>query len=182
VGLRILLVDDEPLILRSMAQVLRLEGYEAIAASTPAEALALATASLATASAEPMPWFDLLITDILMPKMSGHVLAREVRLLVPSLVTLFISGSPVEPSDSSEYRQPTDAVLLKPFGLADLLGEVCRLIGPGNRSAGLDSAGLDSRGLDSAGLDSAGLDSAGLDSRGLAPPAPPSSQQNFRSR
>lgn len=133
VGMTVLLVDDEPLILRSMAQALRGEGYEALAASTAREALALAQPSKAGAQ---RPRVDLLITDILMPTMSGHALVREMRKSRPDLTVLFISGSPVEPAESGA-QSSGDAVLLKPFGLADLLGEVRKLIGPPTAPAAL---------------------------------------------
>ena len=133
--MRILIVDDEPLILCGMAQALRGEGYETLAAASPAEALALvssAVVSSAVAEGRPTTCFDLLITDVHMPKMSGHALAKELRQRRATRVTLFISGSPVEPSELGEHGPSADSILLKPFGLTKLLGAVCDLIGPGS--------------------------------------------------
>jgi len=136
VGAKILIVDDEPLILCGMAQALRGEGYETLAASSAAEALALVSSAIvssAVAEGGLAARFDLLITDVHMPKMSGHALAKELRQQRPTLVTLFISGSPVEPSVVGEVGPSADSILLKPFGLTKLLDAVCDLIGPAGR-------------------------------------------------
>ena len=73
-GLSILVVDDNPLSIRTMAEHITAWGASAATARTSAQALDL----LAQAQAGDEP-FDILITDLAMPDMDGFALAREVR-------------------------------------------------------------------------------------------------------
>jgi|CZKL01.1.fsa_nt_gi CheY-like chemotaxis protein len=79
---RILLVDDEPNILDSMAMVLRSTGYDVTTAKHGTEALR---------KLELGPP-DLLISDLNMPEMSGFELLSQVRLRYPTVQLLAISG------------------------------------------------------------------------------------------
>ncbi|MCB0153368.1 MAG: response regulator, partial [Anaerolineae bacterium] len=80
----ILLVEDDAQ-LRSLIQAtLEERGYTLLAATHGDEALALA-------HAHPEP-IDLLLTDVVMPKMSGRVLAAHLTVRQPGLKVLYISG------------------------------------------------------------------------------------------
>lgn len=80
---RVLLVDDEDLVRLSTADMLSDLGYEVVEASSGAQAL-----QLVAEGADP----QLLITDHLMPGMSGDELARHIRMQTPDLPVLIISG------------------------------------------------------------------------------------------
>ena len=80
----ILLVEDEASLLKVVTRVLEGRGYEVLAAGGPAVAL-----ELARTYGERL---NLLITDVVMPEMNGAQLAREIRLLLPDLPCLFMSG------------------------------------------------------------------------------------------
>jgi PAS domain S-box-containing protein len=80
----ILLVEDEPSILRMTRMMLERTGYKVLAASTPGEAIALAR--------EHAGEIHLLITDVVMPEMNGRDLAKNVLSLHPNLKRLFMSG------------------------------------------------------------------------------------------
>lgn len=82
-GERILLVEDEKQLLSLMRRVLSDLGYVVSTAENGEEAVALLT------TANP---FDLLITDVVMPKMGGFELAAQVRARFPELPILFMSG------------------------------------------------------------------------------------------
>jgi PAS domain S-box-containing protein len=83
-GGRILLVDDDPQLRTSTARMLELHGYEVAQATDGADALT--TLRRAPSS------FDLLITDVVMPVMSGSELGRMATLEFPTLKVLYTSG------------------------------------------------------------------------------------------
>jgi len=79
----ILLVEDEAPVRRATAEFLRLQGYNVIEAPDGLDALALAQ--------ERSP-IHLVVTDVVMPRMSGGTLAKEVARLRPDTQFLFVSG------------------------------------------------------------------------------------------
>lgn len=80
----ILIVEDEPAMLRMATQLLERLGYRVLAASTPGEALRTAGAHVGA--------IDLLVTDVVMPEMNGRQLANALITLLPGLRCLFMSG------------------------------------------------------------------------------------------
>jgi DNA-binding NtrC family response regulator len=79
---RLLLADDDPLIVGSLGEVLRREGYEILTAGTGLEALRILRDEE----------IDLIITDINMPEMDGIHLLREVRSRNPDTMVILITG------------------------------------------------------------------------------------------
>src|SRR5712691_5701042 len=71
---RVLIVDDEESVRTFAERVLRLAGYETAVAADGPEALRIA---------KDQGPFDLLLTDVVMPQMSGDELARRMRLAEP---------------------------------------------------------------------------------------------------
>ena len=110
-----LLVDDEELVRISTADMLTDLGYAVVEASSGEEALALFEQGL-----EP----DLLVTDHLMPGMTGAELAREVRSRQPKLPVLLVSGYA-----EAEGVAPDLPRLSKPFRQADLAERVAAIAG-----------------------------------------------------
>jgi signal transduction histidine kinase/CheY-like chemotaxis protein len=80
----VLLVEDEPAILKIATTILKLEGYTVVAAGTPGEAIYLAK--------EHAGDIHLLLTDVVMPEMNGRDLAKNILSLYPQLKLLFMSG------------------------------------------------------------------------------------------
>ena len=80
----ILLVEDEPSILKMTAMILERLGYWVVAARTPGEAIRLAQ--------EHVGEIHLLLTDVIMPEMNGRDLAKRILSIYPSLKRLFMSG------------------------------------------------------------------------------------------
>jgi two-component system, cell cycle sensor histidine kinase and response regulator CckA len=80
----ILLVEDDPTILKMTAMILQRQGYTVLAASSPGEAIDLAR--------EYAGEIQLLMTDVVMPEMNGRDLARNLLSLYPQLKRLFMSG------------------------------------------------------------------------------------------
>ncbi|HEY0411743.1 MAG TPA: PAS domain S-box protein [Allosphingosinicella sp.] len=109
---RVLLVDDEPLVRASTADMLAELGYEVIEAESGAEALDLVRARAP----------DLVITDHLMPGLSGTELARLLAVEAPDLPVLIVSGY------ANLEGLPSDLPrLTKPFRQADLAACVANL-------------------------------------------------------
>ena len=80
----ILIVEDEPAILRMTTMMLERLGYTVVAARTPGEAVRLAH--------EYTGMIDLLLTDVVMPEMNGRDLAKSILSFYPNLKRLFMSG------------------------------------------------------------------------------------------
>jgi signal transduction histidine kinase/ActR/RegA family two-component response regulator len=113
----ILLVEDDEQVRAVAGAVLRQSGYTVLEASNGEQALArLASDSTA---------IQLLVTDVVMPVMGGCELVRRLRLAVPTLKVLLISG--YEGSDAAEAcaATPGTLVLSKPFS-AGALGQTVR--------------------------------------------------------
>src|SRR6202008_5050465 len=80
----ILLVEDEHAVREATAEFLRLQGYDVLEAKDGIDALSLARQQKAP--------LHLVITDVVMPNMSGGELARELGRLRPDTKFLFVSG------------------------------------------------------------------------------------------
>ncbi len=110
-AMRLLVVEDEDGVRRVVERILTRHGHEVLTAAHPDDAIAIA--------AEGTP-IDMLITDVVMPGMSGPQLAARLTELQPGLPVLFISGYTDSPGEL-----PAGASLLrKPFTNAALLREV----------------------------------------------------------
>ncbi|MBB2163195.1 response regulator [Gluconacetobacter sp. 1b LMG 1731] len=116
-GLRVLVVDDEDTVRTVTAGFLRGMGHEAIEAPGGDEALARIGAM---APHQP----DLVVLDVMMPKMGGEEAARRIGALCPDTRILFLTGY----ADNAVL--PEDALVLrKPFTQAELSGHVARAMG-----------------------------------------------------
>ncbi|MEY4548866.1 MAG: hypothetical protein RL685_5061 [Pseudomonadota bacterium] len=105
---RVLVVDDEEQVRRLTARLLRRKGYEVLEADHPQAALRqLAEGTLP---------IDLLLTDVVMPEMSGVQLAAAARSQLPGLAVLFMSGYEPGLLNDIDARE----VLQKPFTPAQL--------------------------------------------------------------
>jgi CheY-like chemotaxis protein len=112
----VLLVEDEPAQLRLFADSLRREGYVVRESRNGMEALDLVGT---------MEKLDLLVTDIVMPRMKGFELAHRLRALFPALPILFISGHPM-----TEELDPNEYPMEKPFAREEFVKRVAELVKP----------------------------------------------------
>ncbi|PKN57537.1 MAG: hypothetical protein CVU56_10400 [Deltaproteobacteria bacterium HGW-Deltaproteobacteria-14] len=112
----ILLVEDEPGILRLTTRILTTYGYTVVAASRPREAIRLAQ--------ERAGAIDLLVTDVVMPEMNGRDLADHLLALFPSLKRLFISGYTANVIVHHGVLDEGVSFLQKPFSVEELTGAV----------------------------------------------------------
>lgn len=111
-----LLVDDEELVRMSTADMLNDLGFHVVEVTSAEEALRLLEAG---------DFPNLLITDHLMPGMTGADLAHEARLLRPGLPVLIVSGYA-----EVEGIAPDLPRLTKPFRNADLASSIAKLLPP----------------------------------------------------
>ena len=112
----VLLVEDEPVVRDLAAYVLRRQGYVVLEAANGGEALNLAQKH-GTA-------IDLLLTDIVMPHMSGKELAARLGTLYPNLRILFTSGYTDEAIDHHGVLISDVDFIQKPFSPATLANRV----------------------------------------------------------
>ena len=119
-GGTILVVEDEPALLEVASRILRRNGYSVLAAASGEDALALAADQD----------FDLLLTDSVMPQMSGRVLADHLAGLRPGLPVLFMSGYSEGILGPGRVLNDGVALLQKPFDEPTLLGRVRDILAP----------------------------------------------------
>jgi CheY-like chemotaxis protein len=114
----ILVVDDDPIVLRVVSRLLTDNGYRVLTAPDGQAALELLQG--------PPPLPDLLLTDVRMPHMGGAELGRRVDTTRPEIPVLYMTGFTVE----VEWELPEDIrstrLILKPFQGAALLALVAR--------------------------------------------------------
>jgi len=112
----ILLVEDEPTILRMTRMMLKRKGYTVIPAATPAEAIE-------KAKNHPDP-IHMLMTDVVMPEMNGRDLAEQIILQYPEIRLLFMSGYTSNVIAHHGVLDEGVAFIQKPFSMADMTAKV----------------------------------------------------------
>jgi PAS domain S-box-containing protein len=117
---RVLLVEDQQDVTLLVAGQLASLGYNVVAASDGAEAFRLATASPRA--------FDLLITDMIMPKMGGQDLAEKIRRICPAIKVVQMSGYNDTAQPPFVGERPNLLYLQKPFTLKALAAVVRRAL------------------------------------------------------
>ena len=116
----ILVVEDQPALLNLLGDSLRMDGYQVFEASRPTEAI-----QHGLQHAEPI---SLLVTDVVMPEMSGPDLARNLATRYPEMRVLYISGHPTDLVRSMGALDGRASFLAKPFSLIKLSEAVNRAL------------------------------------------------------
>jgi len=112
----ILLTEDDDAVRELARDVLEADGYTVLATSRGADALRVAE--------EPGRVIELLVTDVVMPEMSGAELARRLAAVRPSLPVLFMSGYTDDVVARQGILESGIPLLNKPFYPRDLLQKV----------------------------------------------------------
>ena len=116
----ILIVDDEPSVLRFMAAIVQTAGYEVLQADGGDEALAICESH--------EHCIDLMISDIAMPRMNGRALAQCMNNRHPDVSIVFVSGYPesrvVVAGLTARGFENGFTYLQKPFSVQELLNTV----------------------------------------------------------
>lgn len=109
----VLVVDDEPLVLRLCCSILSRQGYEVLGAGGSDEALRICE--------ESDRQLHLLLSDIIMPKLRGTDLAERVSTICPGIRVLYMSGFDGREIPEYDVLRRSSKLLPKPFTPRELL-------------------------------------------------------------
>jgi DNA-binding response OmpR family regulator len=115
---KILLAEDDANIRLGLVATLESDGYAVVAASDGAQALKLF----------PQEKFDLVLLDIMMPKVSGYDVCRELRARGTRVPVLFLTAKGEEIDKVVGLKLGADDYVTKPFGVHELLARVEALL------------------------------------------------------
>lgn len=115
-GERILIVDDEQALLDVAGEILRPAGYDVVKANSGEEALDILKQETVT--------FDLLLTDVVMPKMGGYQLISKVKKLYPNIKLQVASGYTDNRTEEDFDSSLHENRLSKPYSRGELLKKV----------------------------------------------------------
>jgi DNA-binding response OmpR family regulator len=111
---RILIVDDEPAIVRGLEDNLRFEGYQTLTATSGQEGLARALGEAP----------DLVLLDVMMPTVSGWDVCRELRQRGVDVPVIMLTARGEEVDRVRGLELGADDYVTKPFSLRELLARV----------------------------------------------------------
>ncbi len=115
---RILIIEDDPSILRGLQLNLGMEGYVVRSAADGETGLMLAR------SEKP----DLVLVDVMLPRLGGLEVVREIRKDDPELPVLILSAKGQETDKVAGLQLGADDYMVKPFGLKELLARIDALL------------------------------------------------------
>ncbi|MCA9795312.1 MAG: response regulator [Candidatus Eremiobacteraeota bacterium] len=115
-SVRLLLVDDEQMVLTTVARMLASRGYEVCTATSGGQALALAS--------DPKEEFDLVLADLTMPDMDGIELFERLEAVRPALPKLLSSGYPPTQAQMDKIQ----GFLQKPYRTQELFAAVAEAL------------------------------------------------------
>ncbi len=107
---RVLLIDDEPFVRETLEEILRLQQHDVVVADDGISGLARFREGA----------FDLVMTDLAMPGMSGWQVAQAVKAARPQVPVVLVTGWGVEVQADDLKKHGVDRVLTKPFRFDDV--------------------------------------------------------------
>ncbi|MBW1673656.1 MAG: response regulator [Deltaproteobacteria bacterium] len=116
--MKILVIDDEPVILNSCRKVLEQDGFDVYLVPSADEAL----------KAMKKEVFDLLLVDVKMPKHDGIYLMQKVKEKWPDVPIIVMSGYPTPDTITDGAKMGADAFIAKPFTPDELLETIRQVI------------------------------------------------------
>jgi len=128
-GVRILVVDDEPVVHDSLRRVLSRRGYRVDAVLSARDGLELLRGAR----------FDLVITDLMMPEMNGIELLQALRREARRVPVIMLTGYPTIRTAVQAMRLGASDYLSKPFTRTELLGPVLRALRTEGPDPGADA-------------------------------------------
>lgn len=117
-GARLLVVDDEPVILELLAGALRFAGFDVLTASTGAEALR------AAAAGRP----DLILLDVMMPGCDGFEVIRRIHDGGPRIPVIFLTARDTPRDRVAGLSLGGDDYITKPFSLDEVLARISAVL------------------------------------------------------
>lgn len=116
----ILLIEDEPDVRELVVEVLEGWGHTVLVAMSGEQAIEIATASRAE--------IEVVISDIVLPSMSGPAAVQQIRRIIPGVPVLYVSGYSEEQISPAELRAPGTGFLAKPFKPSELASAVRKVL------------------------------------------------------
>lgn len=110
---RLLLVDDEPLVLDMFETILKTSGYDVFTAKNSHEAINLLKSNE----------FEVLVTDVLLEDLDGFEIHSRAKRIYPLISTILITGAP-NPIDSQRASSMGIPYLSKPVGFENLTSTI----------------------------------------------------------
>ncbi len=117
-GARLLVVDDEPVILELLAGALRFAGFDVLTAATGAEALR------AAAAGQP----DLILLDVMMPGCDGFEVIRRIHDSGPRIPVIFLTARDTPRDRVAGLSLGGDDYITKPFSLDEVLARISAVL------------------------------------------------------
>jgi PAS domain S-box-containing protein len=124
--LRILLVDDDPLVIKAMRDILRADGHAVTTADGGQEGIDTFLAAQAPGQAP----FAVVITDLGMPYVDGRKVAAAIKTASPSTPVILLTGWGQRLEAEGDTPQSVDHILGKPPKISDLRSVIARLVPP----------------------------------------------------
>lgn len=117
---KILVVDDEPSIVRPLTFILKKKGYEVLTASNGEEGLHVARAE------KP----DLIFLDVMMPKKNGYEVCQELKedSEFKDIYIIILTARGVEPSEEEKKRIGANEFMSKPFSPIKVVEKVGKIL------------------------------------------------------
>jgi CheY-like chemotaxis protein len=116
-SLRCLVVDDEPPVRAVIGDILESAGHAVVTLGDGGEAIARFQAER----------FDLVVTDLAMPRVSGWQVARAIKQTAPQVPVFLVTGFGVELSPEERRAHGVDLVLVKPLQIQEILDAVAEV-------------------------------------------------------
>ena len=120
----VLLVDDDARVRQWIHEELERLGYNLLEAADGADALVIAELHRGP--------IDIMVTDVVMPRVDGPGLVKALLELRPDLKVLYISGYPEAFLRQSTSLPSEDNYLQKPFDMSTLIARITELLDPGD--------------------------------------------------
>lgn len=108
--MRIMIVDDEIIVAKMLAECVSRQGHQAIAAASGSEALSVLRQNA----------LDAVFLDIVMPRMNGIEVLRRIRKTHPALPVVIVTGNASAEEIKEVRRMGVTDIVEKPFGLRNL--------------------------------------------------------------
>ena len=116
--MKILVIDDEPVVLNSCRKVLEEDGFDVYLVPSADEAL----------KAMKKEGYDLLLVDVKMPKHDGIYLMQKVKEKWPDVPIIVMSGYPTTDTITDGAKMGAEAFIAKPFTPDELLESIRQVI------------------------------------------------------
>lgn len=123
---KIILVDDEEQVVQVTGEILKNLGYSVVGMTSPKEALA--------AFSDAPNEFDLVITDLTMPELTGLELSARIKCIRADIPIILFTGYSDQVSKDSAYRAGINEYCMKPISMRDLSTVIGKFLGKGRKS------------------------------------------------